>query len=50
MAVYDLSGNEVSLNVDGKYRINVVAHGSEMEAIGAEKLATMLPTYKKNSK
>jgi hypothetical protein len=40
MAVYDLSGNEVSLNVDGKYRINVVAHGSEMETIGAEKLAT----------
>jgi hypothetical protein len=40
LAVYDLSGNEVSLNVDGKYRINVVAHGSEMEAIGTEKLAT----------
>jgi hypothetical protein len=24
----------------GKYRINVVAHGSEMTAIGAEQLAT----------
>jgi hypothetical protein len=30
----------VNLNVNGKYRINVVAHGSEMAAIGAEQLAT----------
>jgi hypothetical protein len=30
----------VNLNVNGKYRINVVAHGSEMTAIGAKQLAT----------
>ncbi|CAC9629850.1 hypothetical protein, partial [uncultured Gammaproteobacteria bacterium] len=42
LTVYDLSGNEVSLNVNGKYRINVVAHGSEMAAIGAEQLATYI--------
>jgi myo-inositol-hexaphosphate 3-phosphohydrolase len=32
LTVYDLNGNEVNLNVNGKYRINVVAHGSEMAA------------------
>ncbi|VVH65268.1 hypothetical protein BSPLISOX_2435, partial [uncultured Gammaproteobacteria bacterium] len=40
LTVYDLNGNEVNLNVNGKYRINVVAHGSEMTAIGAKQLAT----------
>jgi outer membrane protein assembly factor BamB len=39
LTIYDLNGNEVNLNVNGKYRINVVAHGSEMVAIGAEQLA-----------
>jgi hypothetical protein len=32
-SLLDLSGNEVNLNVNGKYRINVVAHGSEMAAM-----------------
>jgi hypothetical protein len=42
LTIYDLNGNEVNLNVNGKYRINVVAHGSEMVAIGAE-LCVVLP-------
>jgi hypothetical protein len=28
--IYDVDGNEVALNVNGKYRINVVGHGSSM--------------------
>jgi hypothetical protein len=33
--VYDVDGNEVALNVNGKYRINVVGHGSSMKTMGA---------------
>jgi hypothetical protein len=41
LTVYDLNGNEVNLNVNGKYRINVVAHGSEMELLSPK----CLPLY-----
>ncbi|MBA5248085.1 MAG: hypothetical protein FE834_00920, partial [Gammaproteobacteria bacterium] len=36
--VYDLNGNEVSLSVKGRYRINVVGHGSEMRTLGTQAL------------
>jgi hypothetical protein len=37
--IYDVDGNEVALNVNGKYRINVVGHGSSMKTMGADALS-----------
>ncbi|VVH52687.1 hypothetical protein BPUTSESOX_354, partial [uncultured Gammaproteobacteria bacterium] len=42
MKVYDVNGNEVALNVNGKYRINVVAHGSSMKTMGADALSNRI--------
>ncbi|MBA5249078.1 MAG: hypothetical protein FE834_06035, partial [Gammaproteobacteria bacterium] len=36
--VYNLNGNEVNLGVKGRYRINVVGHGSKMRTLGAQTL------------
>ncbi|WP_202784281.1 C80 family cysteine peptidase, partial [Bathymodiolus thermophilus thioautotrophic gill symbiont] len=40
--VYDVDGNEVALNVNGKYRINVVGHGSSMKTMGADVLSSRI--------
>jgi hypothetical protein len=37
-----VDGNEVALNVNGKYRINVVGHGSSMETMGADALSNRI--------
>jgi hypothetical protein len=37
--IYDVDGNEVALNVNGKYRINVIGHGSSMKIMGADALS-----------
>ncbi|MBA5249079.1 MAG: hypothetical protein FE834_06040, partial [Gammaproteobacteria bacterium] len=36
--VYDLNGNEVNLNVNGRYRISVLDHGFAMHTLGAQAL------------
>jgi hypothetical protein len=40
--IYDVDGNEVALNVNGKYRINVVGHGSSMKIMGADALSNRI--------
>jgi hypothetical protein len=40
--IYDEDGNDVALNVNGKYRINVVGHGSSMKTMGADALSNRI--------